>query len=424
MTERDDSDQAGSCLRLGRAVEQGLRERKWDRLDRWLERELDDDGVPVRLSIARWAECLALLAQAKCDRPAWPRTTDQKVRFWARALLRFSRTDGTPAGHFDAADGDGRLAAGRLELLLRAYPRSRETRVIAWWLGLLDEVHAPPPLPAWSSGRHPLAVLRASWQKHGDLLVVDQRGKTTTARCELIGGGTSWLGPDWRLVQAAGSTPAPGSVHWVSNSQADCLEWSYRCGGLRATRTALLLRGQQLALLSEQVDREQRAADAYEIRIGLPPSVTSEPVPDRRGLFLHASGSRSLAQVLPIALPALPYETDKGRLAVAGDEHVLSLRLQAKGRRCWLPLLVSWDPLRKRKTVSWRVLTVSEESRVCAPDVAFAVRVSWGRKDTLVIYRSLAAPKRRAFLGHQTGSRLLVGRFTSEGVVEPIFSLD
>jgi hypothetical protein len=59
-----------------------------------------------------------------------------------------------------------------------------------------------------------------------------------------------------------------------------------------------------------------------------------------------------------------------------------------------------------------------------APDEAFAVRVSWGRDDTLVIYRSLTPPARRAFLGHLTTARFLVGKFTSEGIVEPILSVE
>jgi hypothetical protein len=340
--------------------------------------------------------------------------------------LRFSRTDGTPTAHFATGDGDGdvRLAARRLELLLRAYPRSRETRVIGWWLGLPDEVHSPPPLPAWSSAHHPLAVLRASWQKDGDLLAVDQRDKSTTARCELIGGGVSWLGPEWRMVEAAGSTRSRATIHWVSNSKADCLEWSYRAGGKVLTRTAVLFRGEELALIAEQVDSRGSAPDSFEMRIGLPPKVATEPIPERRGLLLRSSSSRASALVMPVALPALGYETDRGQFQALGNERALSLRLQARGRRVWLPLLVSWDSSRNKKSLSWRILTVSEESRVCPPDVAFAVRVSWGRSDTLVIYRSLVAPQRRAFLGHQTSSRFLIGRFTPEGVVEPIVSTD
>ena len=102
----------------------------------------------------------------------------------------------------------------------------------------------------------------------------------------------------------------------------------------------------------------------------------------------------------------------------------LELSVNPRGRRCWLPIVVSWDAQRHRKRLSWRVLTVSEQSRACPPDVAFAVRISWGRDDTLVVYRSFGPPAPRAFLGHQTKARFLVGKFTYEGSVEPLLSVD
>ena len=126
-----------------------------------------------------------------------------------------------------------------LAQLARAYERSGEARVIGWWLSLPEAWHVPPPLPAWSSSRHVLAVLRGGWQKRDDLLVVDHRRREPQTRFELMGSGCSWLGPDWRLARtvAASSCARPGS--WISSSVADLLEWSYRSPGLRLTRTAL-----------------------------------------------------------------------------------------------------------------------------------------------------------------------------------------
>jgi hypothetical protein len=130
--------------------------------------------------------------------------------------------------------------------------------------------------------------------------------------------------------------------------------------------------------------------------------------------------------VLPISLPALLYETDKGRFRASDGEkgRRLSLRLASHGRRCWLPLLVSWDPVRHRKRLSWRVLTVVENSKVCPADVAVAVRVSWGRAETYVIYRSLARPAPRSFLGFQTKAKLFLGQFDPDGLVKPLVSVD
>jgi hypothetical protein len=71
------------------------------------------------------------------------------------------------------------------------------------------------------------------------------------------------------------------------------------------------------------------------------------------------------------------------------------------------------------------LLTVSEKSRICPPDVAFAARITWGRSETLVVYRSLALPAIRTFLGYQTHARFLVGLFSHEsGDVEPLLNLD
>jgi hypothetical protein len=69
-------------------------------------------------------------------------------------------------------------------------------------------------------------------------------------------------------------------------------------------------------------------------------------------------------------------------------------------------------------------VTVAEKSRACPPDVAFAARVTWGRDETLVIYRSLARPALRSFLGHQTRARFLIGLFSDEGDVEPLVKVE
>ncbi len=408
---------------LARALRDWVRQGDPARLERWFARELEADGAPIRLSIPDWWQCVRSLAEARQNRPGWSRKVDRHALALLRSLLRFSRPGGTPTTDFDAVELD---AACRTSLaqLARAYPRSPEARVIGWWLSLPDALHVPPPLPAWSSSRHVLAVLRGGWKKSDDLLVVDHRRRELRTRFELMGSGTCWLGGDWRLARtdSASSCPRPGS--WISGSAADLLEWSYRASGWRLTRTALLLRGRKLALLGDQNDGKDLPGKPLETEFGLPAGVTAVPIPGCRGLLLRTSRGRATAQVLPVALPAAAYETERGELRVLDDLGRLALRGMVRGGRCWLPLLVSWDPQRHRKRLSWRVLTVAQDSKVCAPDVAFAVRVSWGRDDTLVIYRSLGPSAPRSFLGYQTRARFLLGRFTNEGNVEPLLSVD
>jgi hypothetical protein len=406
---------------IGAWESQGISEH----LKRWLDRELDDGGTPIRLSLSQWSRCLAALADARRKRTGWPPEVDGRVREWVQSLLRFSRADGSLATEFDTGV-DRRGNRSFLSSLAKTYPRTGEARVIGWWLSLPEVNHVAPPLPAWSSDRTPLAVLRASWLKQGDMLIIDHRGPIPATRFELVGRGCSWLGPDWRLVLPGESTSQPKPGLWLSNSVADLVEWSYRSGGLRFTRTALLLRGRRLALLGEQIEGRAIPAELPEGRFGLPPGITAEPIPDSRGLLLRGPRKGTTAQVLPVSLPALPYETERGQFRIRTDDKGpgLSLKVAARGRRCWLPLIVSWDTQRHRKRLHWRVLTVSQQSKVCPPDVAFAVRVSWGRDETYVIYRSLARPTRRAFLGYQTRARFLIGQFTDDGTVEPLVSVD
>ncbi len=408
---------------LARALCAWVRQGNSASLERWFARELGDDGAPIRLSIPDWRQCVRGLAAARHCRPGWSKRVDRQALALLRSLLRFSRPAGTPTTDFDAVELDASYRTS-LAQLARAYARSGEARVIGWWLSLPDALHVPPPLPAWSSSRHVLAVLRGGWQKRDDLLVVDHRRREPQTRFELMGSGYSWLGPNWRLTStvAALSSARPGS--WISNSVADLLEWSYRSSGLRCTRTALLLRGRKMALLGDQIDGKDLRGRSLETEFDLPAGVTAEPIPGCRGLLLRTSSGRATAQVLPVALPAVPYETDRGQFRVLDDHSHLTLSCMARGQRCWLPLLVSWDPRRHRKRLSWRVLTVAQDSKVCAQDVAFAVRVSWGRDDTLVIYRSLGPSAPRSFLGYQTKARFLLGRFTYEGNVEPLLSVD
>jgi hypothetical protein len=409
---------------LSQALEFWVKQGQWKELERWLDREVDREGTPIRLSIPEWSDCLGALFEARRQRPGWPESLDERTRALLRAVLRFSRTDGTLCTQFNGAITPGAIET--LEVMAKAFPRSGEARVLGWWLCLPRPARVPPPLPAWSSDRHPLAALRASWQKQDDLLVLDHRQRGTATRMELIGSGHSWLGPDWTSTSTSPSAQAtaPKPHHWVSTSTADLAEWTFRCSGLTVTRSALLLRGRQTAIFSEQMAGRTAITTPIASMYALPPGVSAEPLPGCRGMLLRPAGKRATAQVLPLALPCLPYETERGEFGGRGDGGGLSLSVMPRGRRAWLPLLVSWNPERNRKKLSWRILTVSERSKICPPDQAFAVRVSWGRDDTLVIYRSLGAPARRAFLGHLTTARFLVGKFTAEGAVEPILSVD
>jgi hypothetical protein len=383
---------------------------------RWFERALDAEGVPKRLPVADWGEGLRRLAEANRLRPeGWPDRFDAMAEGWFRAVLRFSRPDGAPVF------GQGGPPEGRCGLFREWAERLSDpglTTVVDWWFPRRARGrHASPPLPADARPDRPLAVLRANWARDGDFVAVDHRVPATSTRFELFGQGRVLLGPTWTSdVPDAGSTRARPTF-WVSHSSADVVEWSFRVGPARVVRTVVLLRGRRIALIGQQWDGP---GDPGDLRLALAEGVNAAPIPESRGLSLVTSPRRTSAQVFPIGLPRLNYPTDRGSLGVQGRELVLRAGKVGGANRSWSALLVSWEPKRNRQAVHWRTLTVSENSRACAPGVAFAARVTWGKDDTLVIYRSLGRPGHRAFLGHQTRSRFLVGLFTSEGEVEPL----
>ena len=423
MNDHEKADRRAPLDALAPALEGWLHKGRHEALERWFSRELDGEGAPLRLDSSTWRDCLGRLLDARRERRQWPSSIDRRVLALGRCLLRFSRPDGTRAADFSVK---GEVAGGCSVFaeLARAYPRSGEARVIGWWLSHPGGPHVPPPLPAFSSRRRVLAVLRAGWRNADDLLVIDQMRAEPSSRFELFGAGCSWLGPDWRLTDAVPLTRPARPGEWISSSVADLAEWSFRSGDVRVTRTAILLRGQKTALLSDQIDGRRALLRTMSVRYSLPPDVVAEPMADCRGMMLRTPATKAVAFVLPLALPALAYTTDRGQFGVAAAGGALDYRLTPRGRRCWLPLLVTWDAKRRRKRISWRVLTVAENGRICNPDQAFAVRVSWGRDDTLVVYRSLGPPALRSFLGHQTRARFLLGKFTREGVVEPLLSVD
>src|SRR5436305_9784845 len=96
----NESDQR--CLeRLRQAIDHWVSDGEATRLERWLQRELDDAGVPRRLGLAHWPDGMMDLAKARRTRGGWSSAVDERVRTWLRGLLRFSRPEGTLATQFD-----------------------------------------------------------------------------------------------------------------------------------------------------------------------------------------------------------------------------------------------------------------------------------------------------------------------------------
>ncbi|WP_165249633.1 hypothetical protein [Paludisphaera soli] len=410
---------------LARAVDAWNDRGEASSLEGWLGRELDEPGNPGRLPLAEWAEALGLLARARTSRAGWPRGLDRRLTDFLRMLLRFSRPDGrTAALESDRPAPPAPRAFWRG--LAAAFPEPDVARVLDWWFPGRDVEPVPPPLPAWSSPHSALGVLRADWTPRGDLVAFDQREESSAARFEVFGSGVSWLGPRWRTTDAAGDEPTTASKAvpsaWSTSSGADVAEWTFQAGDLRVTRLALMLRGRRAAILADLIEGGSSAV-AREMRLTIPEGRTVEALPGTKALRLRPAAPARSAQIIPIGQPA---ETLGGTGRLTYDDSTREIRLiqATSGGRAWLPLLVSWDHARNKKALVWKSLTVAEQGKACSPETAWAARVSWAKAETFVIYRSLGPAARRSFLGFTTTARFMIGRFTPEGDVDVIASLD
>ena len=395
--------------RLEQALAEWRDNGRFGPLRNWLKSELDAGGTPKTLPVPSWWRCWAAIESARDARSqSWPESLDLVLADFARAVLRFSTPDGKPV--WNAAEGPGR----RLREWIDRLPDDGLRTLSRHWFPSRDDAprrrEPATPTTALLQDRKPLAVLRADWQRRGDLLAVDQRDPNRPAAVALVAGGARLIGPTWGDVTGTARTIAKHS-----GVQGDLYEWTVRDARSRRVRTVALLPSRKVALIAELVEMAEGPATST---LELFPGVAPERHPDSGSVTLNTGDVR--ARVVPLGVP---FPATRELFSEAAGR--LRLTIPVTGPRCWLPILVSWDATRLRRELVWRVLTVTERAKVCPPSVAFAARVGWGRGEGLVVYRSLTAkPAPRTFLGHATASRFLFGRFSAEGVVEPLIELE
>jgi hypothetical protein len=368
---------------------------------RELAQETDGSGVPWLRPVDDW---LGLLDEGGAPDPLATR--------WLQAVLRFSRPDGSPVF------GPIGRSAGRLRVLEAWAARLGDPSLSGVVAGWRSSPSGPtlPPVPTFASPDRPLAVLRPDWSIRGDLVAIDHRQPGDATLLEVTSRGKTWIGPTWTSGSTGGKFSQGRPTCWTSGTFADCVEWSFRSGRNTVTRTVVLLRGRSMALLGQQDDGP---GPVSEVRLGLPAGIEASPIAGSRAILLSSGRGQPGARLIPIGLPARDGATDLGSIAIEGREVVV--RQVSEGRRRWLPVLICWG---KAPTL-WRPLTVSYRSKAARDHEAVAARVAWGRFDEgLVVYRSLAKPSLRSFLGHQSGARFLVGAFTRAGEVRPLLKVD
>ena len=105
----------------------------------------------------------------------------------------------------------------------------------------------------------------------------------------------------------------------------------------------------------------------------------------------------------------------------------ITLNQSIHGRRLFAPLWIDLSGRRVRRhdrdPLTWRQLTVGEQRQIVPRDVAVAYRVQCGEQQW-VVYRSLAPPGNRTFLGVNLSTDFFVGRFASDGETDSIVEIE
>ncbi len=369
----------------------------------WLGRELDASGGPRRLSITEWVVCAHLAANARKRRHDWSAQTDDAVIDLINAAARFHLPDDRIltqplSGENDRIDGLSMLPSrlGRLGVPRRA--------VCEGWA---------------SSGR----VLACLGEPTKAALAVAQGGADAEPRTiDFTLAGQSWLGPRWTVAKATDAQARGKPKTGLTEAAAGFHEWRSRDPHATVSCTIALFQGLGLAVIAAFVEVSDQHPE-LSMRIAIPEGVSTTPIPGVRGLQLDARTAKPASvQLLPVGLPSGDYPTERGRLVALGNEVVLAHA--RAGKKGWLPLVVSWNARRRGKPVTWRSLTITEKGKHVPPERASAARITWGRDETYLLYRSHAKPALRAFLGHCTTTRFLFAKFDKDGTVTPIFKLD
>ena len=388
-------------------------------LTRWFQREVDSEGMPRYSRLNHW-EFIAGIETILANFPKSPLPED--VREPLRSLFLFSLSHAAEELRQSALLPSGaailrlsqRIQAPEIEHLVKQAQATKNSgsKSAATFVGLFGN---------FNHATRPLATLRNQQSGPITSLRIDHSRATSETRFNFEVGGRHWLGPEWSFESQIVPDPLTSATRWRERSSTDTtdyLEWTFKNGPVRVIRSVLLLKQFGLALLADEV---HGATHPITSRVDLGTLVQPESESETRGLKLLHTGESQLS-AWPLALPTLPYQTDRGSFSTQGSKIQLIQKPDAK--RIWMPMLFSWNPVRNRRPISWRILTVSESFKKCKPGTAFAVRIGFKGLPSLVFYRSLATPTRRAMLGYQTTARMMAGEFHTDGKMTPLFELE
>jgi hypothetical protein len=423
-------------------------------------------GQPLRIArplLACWTRCGHLVRT--CQPEDWDEATARVYGQFVRRSLQLVRPNGaqvlTEFRQLDASPVTGSVRSdsphqavqpcGELFAAALALAADAELEAIAEQAlparrpaGGRDAGPAAWIAPAVHSEQAKVAVLRSSWRRGAEHLVVAYDGPEL--RAELNSGLlTCWSG-DWNpAVSVGGKSLTPtGSwrdLCWFSDDDVDYLELELAfADGWHVQRQLVLARQDHFLYIADALlgERPARKID-YRLTLPLTSAVQFRPAGETREGYLaerpwsrpaagrqsHAGAPRETrdcpARVLPLALPEWRSVGAEGHLTETAGR--LELCQQGSGQQLYTPLFLDLDPRRSRQAITWRQLTVAEHLRILPPSVAVGYRVQVGREQWL-FYRSLTAPANRTVLGQNLTAEFFAGRFDSDGEADELVRIE
>ena len=190
--------------------------------------------------------------------------------------------------------------------------------------------------------------------------------------------------------------------------------------GVTLQRQFCLSRTDQFLLFADVILGESAERLDYSQTFELASGISTVEETETREIYLRDEMKiRSL--VMPLGLPE--WKTEQCDSALQCSDGRIRLNQSATGCNLYCGLFFDLSPRRSKHPRTWRQLTVAQSLQAVAHDVAVAYRVRVG-PDQFVVYRSLAEPDNRSFLGQNHSCEFFVGRLESDGNATEIISIE
>ena len=273
--------------------------------------------------------------------------------------------------------------------------------------------------PVFQSDSSRLACLRSDWKPDANSLSVMHQGPLP--RLELATRGQVMLSGEWQVELRAGGVEVPIAGPWIcscwySEEEGDYLELQAQpTPEIRIERQLLLSRTDDLLFLADAVIGSGDVRFDYTSRLPLVPELDVLPFSGTREC--RVTGPAGQARLFPLGLPCDRVTGTAGQFV--GSNGQLELRQSGIGG-LYAPIVIDWNPSRRRSPAFWRALTVAQNGAAVPARSASGCRLQIGKEQWL-IYRSLSPIlEPRTILGQHTMYETMIGRFERSGELEPI----